>query len=312
LSQSIKTVSKVTHSGIFDKSEASSPLPSLASQSGQPYILSMFQFRSPVAVSTFKNGFLPALICGLLLIPHSVYAHGDSVNQTGSVKTSISDLPTPTLSPNKQSVCPETPYGSNTINITLDMPEPKINNRKSRYDLRDFNVSTQSPYGKDGFTHVNGLMRGPMELSTKLNIAWQTNPELQENCFWYQSIDLTLRLRPVIYVASEIKRDRCYYNAIIEHEMKHVEVDRGLVRDYQNIIYDTIDNYVRQHGLVDQVPTGQEKEAQTQLAIALETELGKLHNRMHEERIIRQAQIDNVREYERVYEQCDLSEKLDN
>jgi hypothetical protein len=299
-----RSVSKVTHSGIFDKMPSRTHFCLL-----QPIMASLICVGM-LRMSSFMS--VLSLSVALLLGAGSHAAALDSTSPHQSVSTSVSDLPAkPTVS-TTASACPQNPYGSNTINIKLDMPEPKINHSKSRYDLQDFNVSTKSPYGKGGFTHVNGLMRGPMELSTKLMIAWQNNPDNQENCFWYQSINLTLKLRPVIFVANEIRRDTCYYNAIVEHEMKHVEVDRGLLRDYQNIIYDTIDNYVRQHGMVDNIPTGQEKEAQAQLSQALEDELRKIHARMHEERIQRQAQIDNVKEYDRVSDQCTLQERLDN
>lgn len=201
------------------------------------------------------------------------------------------------------SVCPAKPLDTN-IHMKLNMPEPKIDHSLSRYDLQDFDVSTKSPYGSNHFTHVNGLMRGPIELKTNITVAWQTEPKKRDNCFWYRAINLTLGLEPVIYVASEIQKDNCYYNAIIEHEMKHVEVDRGLVRDYQNIVYDTIENFVQEHGTLDHIASGQEKNAQKQLAKALEDQIRDIHKRMRVDRMKRQAEIDSLKEYSRVADQC--------
>ncbi|HEY1095767.1 MAG TPA: hypothetical protein VGF14_00845 [Alphaproteobacteria bacterium] len=208
------------------------------------------------------------------------------------------------------SACPARPLDTN-IHVKLDLPEPKIDHSMSRYDLRDFNVSTKSPYGKGNFTHVNGLMQGPVELGTKITIAWQTDSEKKENCFWYRTVNLVLRLQPIIYVASEVPAGKCYYNAIIEHEMKHVEVDRGLVRDYQNIVYDSIENFIQENGTIDHVPTGQEKEAQRELSKALEAQIRQIHLRMREDRISRQAQVDNLKEYDRVANECSIMEKLE-
>lgn len=208
------------------------------------------------------------------------------------------------------SACPAKPLDT-TIHMKLVMPEPEINHSQSRYDLREFNVSTKSPYGANNFTHVNGLMRGPIELKTNITIAWQTLPKTKDNCFWYRRINLILGLKPVIYVASEIPEGSCYYNAIIEHEMKHVEVDRGLLRDYQNIVYDTIDNFVQENGTLDHIMTGREKEAQRELTKALEDEIRKIHKRMRTDRMQRQAEIDTLNEYGRVANQCDVTEKMD-
>ena len=205
--------------------------------------------------------------------------------------------------------CPAKPLDT-AIHVKLVMPEPKIDHTQSRYDLQDFNVSTKSPYGEGRFTHVNGLMRGPVELSTQMTVAWQTDAIKKENCFWYRAINLKLKLDPTIYVAKEIKADNCYYNAIIEHEMKHVEVDRGIVRDYQNVVYDTIENYVQHNGLIDHVPLGQEKDAQKQLAKELENQIRDLHKRLRNERIQRQAQVDTLSEYNRVASECGVEDML--
>jgi hypothetical protein len=206
--------------------------------------------------------------------------------------------------------CPARPLDT-VIHIKLQMPEPKIDHTQSRYDLRDFNVSTKSPYGEGKFTHVNGLMRGPVELSTKMTIAWQTNSQQKESCFWYRTVTLTLKLKPVIYIAKEVVADTCYFDAIIAHEMKHVEVDRGLIRDYQNIIYDSIENFIQENGTIDNVSLGQEKTAQKQLSQQLEEQIRDLHKRMRQERIERQAQVDNLTEYNQVASQCDLKERID-
>ncbi len=192
------------------------------------------------------------------------------------------------------------------IHVNLEMPEPLINHAKSRDELRDFSVSTKSPYGENSMTHVNGLMRGPVELKTNTTIAWQNNPQVRQNCFWYRTITLTLRLKPTIYVAREIPEDTCYYNAIIEHEMKHVEVDRGLVRDYQNILYDTVENFTQKNGRIDHSPFGDEKIAQKQLMDDLSDQVQTIHYHMRQDRIERQAKIDSLTEYNRVADQCEL------
>lgn len=205
------------------------------------------------------------------------------------------------------SACPAEPIDT-IIHVKLVTPEPVIDHSKSRYDLRDFNVSTKSPYGDKNFTHVNGLMQGPVELKTNMTIAWQSNSVQKENCFWYRTVTLTLKLNPTIYVAEEIPKGTCYYNAIIAHEMKHVEVDRGLVRDYQNILYDAIENYVQSAGPIDHSPLGDEKTAQKKLTKDLEKQVQQIHARMRQDRIERQAAIDTLGEYNRVADECDFSD----
>lgn len=214
-----------------------------------------------------------------------------------------------TIAETSGSICPAEPIDT-IIHVKLVTPEPAIDHTQSRYDLRDFNVSTKSPYGDKNFTHVNGLMRGPVELKTNMTIAWQSDTARQENCFWYRTITLTLKLQPTIFVAKEIPASSCYYNAIIEHEMKHVEVDRGLIRDYQNIIYDTIENYVQQAGPIDHSPMGDEKIAQKKLTKDLEREVQGIHARMRQDRIERQAAIDTLGEYNRVADECDINEMI--
>ena len=238
--------------------------------------------------------FQAVVLCGMLALtslPQGALAQGTAQD----IATNATD--------DALSICPDK-AGDTVIHVALEMPEPAINHIKTRADLRNFSVSTKSPYGGENSTHVNGLMRGPVELKTNLTLAWQSNASVHQNCFWYRTVNLTLSLDPTIFVASEIPNDVCYYNAIIEHEMKHVEVDRGLIRDYQNILYDTVENFVREHGTIDRSPFGDEAVAQKQLMKSMEGIVKEVHHRMREDRIERQAKIDTLQEYNRVSEQC--------
>ena len=124
-----------------------------------------------------------------------------------------------------------------SINISSSSDSIQYEYRLSQRQLGNKNIDTVSPYGHQAATVVGGLMSGEIEVSSQIELSWITHRELQQNCFWYNNIDIQIKIDPKIYIAREHKKGTCEHNAVHNHELKHVNVDRRLVSKYQNIIY---------------------------------------------------------------------------
>lgn len=198
--------------------------------------------------------------------------------------------------------CPNPPETIITVRPVSE--RPKVNNKKSKYELEDFDISTVSPYSHNHLTQVNGLMRGKAEIETNVSVSWRTNQSTGKGCFWYQEIDVAIKLAPTIYVASEIEPQSCMYDQVLKHEFEHVNIDRKLSNKYAKIFEQNLYNFVRQNVKQTPQPAYQSTQIKDEMVDALDREITRLNDQMQKERLTRQAQIDTLHEYEKVSKAC--------
>ena len=196
------------------------------------------------------------------------------------------------------------PAQSPSIHIEVEADQPNIDHQRSRIELKQFNIATVSPYGTEQNVHVNGLMRGAITIETQMAIAWQRSATGGDNCFWYDHIRVNLKLRPVIYIAREIVKDTCLYKEVLRHEYKHYDVDYTTAKDYQIILQNELESFIRQTGVIGPYSQTMGEQAKNELARRLEMKIQSINDRLKFERVKRQSIIDTRQEYERVARAC--------
>ncbi len=175
---------------------------------------------------------------------------------------------------------------------------------KSEKQLNNFNIDTVNPYGKEVITDVGGLMQGG--IVTKESIAYKTltHNGLNQVCYWYDKIIVSLHIMPTIYIASEFPQGSCKHNAIREHEMKHISVDREIVNKYAHIIGQAIQQSVREQSVFGPYAVAHSAQAEAFMKARLENTLKYYSKMMDDERRRRQQLVDTLAEYERVNKMC--------
>ncbi len=190
------------------------------------------------------------------------------------------------------------------ISVQPISERPIINAQLSTQELEGFDISTVSPYNHHEHTEVNGLMRGKAQIDTNVSVSWRTNPANGEACFWYKAINVELRLAPTVYIADHLIKGSCMYNEVLNHELKHVNVDRDLTNKYTKLFEQNIRNFTRQNFMASPRPAYQAEQVKNEMVDALDEEINRINNMMQEERIQRQAAIDTLQEYKRVATAC--------
>jgi hypothetical protein len=147
-------------------------------------------------------------------------------------------------------------------------------------------------------------MRGKAEIETNVSVSWRTNQITGEACFWYNNIDVSLKLAPTIFIADHLKPKSCMYEQVLEHELKHVNVDRELTNRYTKVFEQNILNFTRQNVEAISHPSYKAPKVKDRMVDALDKEITRINDRMQEERIALQARIDTLREYQRVANAC--------
>lgn len=175
---------------------------------------------------------------------------------------------------------------------------------KSEKDLNNFSIDTKNPYGKNVITDVGGLMQGGIDMKEGMQYGTITHTRLNHVCYWYNSVTVTLHIKPTIFIASEFPRNTCKHNAIKEHELKHINTDRLIVNKYAGLIGTGLKDMMAKQTLFGPYKVEQAKEVERYMQSRIETILRTYGKMMEDERRQRQQAIDNLDEYERVNRMC--------
>lgn len=198
--------------------------------------------------------------------------------------------------------CPPQPAGK--VNIIWSSDAVKYDFSKSQAQMDRMETDTENPYDRKVKTHVGGLMSGGISLKSQIQVATMTYPQSRVTCQWIDSVDVTIAIDPTIYIAAEHPKGSCKHNAILDHEMKHVFVDREVVKRYAPAIKKHLEQAVIKVGIVGPKPQQRATEFQKKITDYMDGQLKTVTNRMYEERRNRQQQVDTLEEYERVSNLC--------
>lgn len=198
--------------------------------------------------------------------------------------------------------CPSKPRGK--VNIIWSSDAVKYNFSKSQHEMDRMEIDTENPYDRSVKTHVGGLMSGGIGLKSEINVATLTYPRSKVTCQWVGSMDIEIAIDPTIYIAREHKKGSCKHNAILEHEMKHVHVDREIVKKYAPAIKAFMERAMVRVGMVGPKPENRASLFQDKIVDFMDGQLKIISQKMYDERRVKQQAIDSLEEYERVSNLC--------
>lgn len=193
---------------------------------------------------------------------------------------------------------------SPAINVVIDDVAVKYDTSRSYAELQNFQIDTISPYGANVQTRVMGLTDGQTYFETQANVRSQTHQFLKTSCLWFEAITITIRTIPTVYLAREQLQNKCRYRATLDHEMKHVEVNRRMAREYAPEIKKVVMNEVRRIGVVGPGPASQRDSIQADMLKAVNQKVAVVVEKMKREQRARQQAIDTKREYDRLSKMC--------
>lgn len=191
------------------------------------------------------------------------------------------------------------------ISVAASDTKVKYDHSKSKAQLQGFDIDTVSPYAPNVQTHVGGLMSGEVRISQNTRFMQETYPTINAGCLYIDKIDIKIHVDPTIYIAKDYPYGSCMYNAVIEHEKKHVQVDRAIVNKYTKLIVQAVDTTMKRvgysHGpfLLQKLPSQQEI-----LNANVNKVVKQYSDQMNIERKQLQQQVDSIQEYDRVNSLC--------
>lgn len=209
-------------------------------------------------------------------------------------------------------------FAGSTIQCTVPQP-PKISVNPvsapiayefslSAEELGRFKVDTVSPYAPGTDLTTGGLRHDRPKIETAVKWGVRSFPGREAACLWYNDITVNINLNPKIYIARDHTSPACR-NAILEHEKKHVAVDRQVINRFSRNIGQAIKSAVDQAGAMGPYKLSEVEKAQQRLVKHIEAAIDTQTFLMQEEMRRHQAAVDSLEEYERVGKICDEGEK---
>jgi len=179
---------------------------------------------------------------------------------------------------------------------------------------REPGVHTHIPAPRQGvYAVTKGFMKGSMNIRPEVKITSQTSPRRRQSCLWYDEINVEIEFIPKIYIAREVRADRCMYGAVKEHELKHVRVDKQMANEFARDLGLELRAMIIKRGVrIGPVPEREAQKAGELMQNEVFDLVTRLSGDMEAERARRQAAIDTPEEYERVSALCpDYPDTLD-
>jgi len=172
-------------------------------------------------------------------------------------------------------------------------------------EIQQYDIDTINPYGFNANTHTNGFMRGQINMKPHVKLNYRNVMRNQGVCLWYETINLDISIEPTIVIAKEIAADPCRYNAVKNHELKHVMVDRKIVNKYAKSMGQKIYDGLKSRGF--NVGPVAPKDA-NEIAKRMHETVGQIieleFRKLEIERAEQQQAVDSLEEYERVRAEC--------
>lgn len=196
------------------------------------------------------------------------------------------------------------------INIIPRTEEVQYDTSQTLAELQGYQMDTVDPYAFHGTTVTQAFMRGKIRVEQAIKLAHSQNRKRDLSCLWYDTIEVTLHIDPTIVVAREIYNDHCMRKAVIDHELKHVRVDREIVNKYANVIGQKLLSELQSRGFsAGPIPSDRVEEVSEKMQRVVKQILELETQKMSIDRQERQREVDSLGEYESVDAQCPAFEK---
>jgi hypothetical protein len=200
--------------------------------------------------------------------------------------------------------CPD--YGPPQINVTTDIADPQFDFSLSRAQIDQKFRAIRMPSPQVYHMTINSVMTGPMTADHVTHLHIVTDPRTGKTCVGFDRLDVTLRMRPVVYMASEYRLQACRYKLYFTHELKHVAVDKEVLAQYlprfQNGLHFAFAGPA--DSVIGPVPLLVAAMAEKNLEDRVQGAVTSLFDLLMRDRLTRQKDVDSYGEYSRLSNSC--------
>ena len=165
---------------------------------------------------------------------------------------------------------------------------------------------TENSYKVPGFegAKTHGVAHYPFKISSRTRYEGSKNTRTKGACVWLKHVTIDIRIDPIIFIQRDAKPGSCRYNAILEHELKHMKVDDSVIAKHAPMIKRAIEAALRRPVSIGEIPEAQIPNAQQRLSAPVQRALQSAMEDLRVERERLQKHVDTAEEYRRVGAAC--------
>ncbi len=193
--------------------------------------------------------------------------------------------------------CP--PPKNVNIKIVPNMANISYDFSKSFVDLSKVKIN-HNPYGAKDITHTFGLANGQFQVSHGVKFQMITNPNVNQSCIWYDSIDVKMKMDPKILIAKEYRKGGCHHKKVMAHEKEHIEVDKVVTNKYAQKLGQALSREVMSKPLYGPFSSSQLQVKQREMQDRLSVIVKANNDEMMAERSRLQALVDSRENYDTI------------
>ena len=174
---------------------------------------------------------------------------------------------------------------------------------KVKFNVTESARSLTGLHGPKGGGVVTGLAFSPLYYEYQMH--YSVTEQGNKICVAVDKMHINFRARPFVFVSKEFPRGSCEFNAVLNHENKHVstlkKVQRKYAQDFKKYVYDTI----LQVKPVKISSPGQLAAAQKKIEKQVNARLESYIEEIGYDLAREQTKVDSPSEYERVHNLCE-------
>jgi len=177
---------------------------------------------------------------------------------------------------------------------------------QSKEALTQLSQGSYSPYEAHKQTVTLGLSNPEIAISSYTQASAKQIPEKRTHgCVFLHKIDLKINLDPKVYVANDFKEGSCMHKAVLEHEMKHVRVNREVINEYVQKMGVALQKTINaRNGAYGPIPVADVPKVQENFVNSFNRIVMQYNEAMLKEAARRQQGVDTIEEYESVGADC--------
>ena len=153
------------------------------------------------------------------------------------------------------------------------------------------------------FPITSGVTRGKITMETSILFRSQSNM-LGRYCLWQAEVTINVSYRPEVYIAKEYKPGSCRYAQTKVHELRHVEVDKGVMKELLPELKKVVSARAAKIGTRGPFDDTQREAAKSILLHSMQDAVSAELDRIESVRSMRQQVIDTPAEYTRLSRAC--------
>lgn len=196
--------------------------------------------------------------------------------------------------------CPN--YVEPEIKVTPVFLKPRFDTSKNLAAIQAMSRAENDKYISSKHEVPVGLTSSGLLINADYSIRVKSTSDSPMVCAQISTFELRFGFEDiVVYVASEVPRNSCGYDLVLNHELQHVAIDQKLTQVYDSTFPGLVRRAVERVGVIR---AGSSAEAEAQIKRDIGVYIKNFGENLSAEREKRQKQIDTEAEYKRLSQSC--------